>query len=259
MGLKPHPRVGGGHVNVDVNTAFPDNNALLFRNFVVDQANHPELIAGIFGNHTGNAPPISALEPQLHSVFADVIQIFDETAEAKAGLPAMQHLGSEIQKRVYVSNPYWLLNDRKTWTPSYYQHLSFRSVSSSISQEQRRLELRGFRPQQSIDEFLLELEFLDGRLTYLNELDVPLEVNIPENINFTREEKIMRFRQIIAETGLDPQRFEYFIEYDFEANAYNRNSPSVDSPTNSPAATIRKGSSPRVSAPVCQNIYLGDI
>ena len=207
LDLKPHKRIGGGHVNVDLATAFPENNALLFRNFIVDQANHPEWTAGIFGNHTGNAPPISALETHLHDNFKDVIKIFDITGDASQGLAAMEHLGREIDRRVYVSNPFWLQQGRKTWQPYYYQHLSFRSAKQSTPVEQRRIELRGYRPQQTIDEFLLEIEFLDRRLTYLNEMNKAIPVKIPRGIGMSASEKIKRFNRVIDEMNLDRSVF----------------------------------------------------
>lgn len=244
LDLKPHVRIGGGHVNVDLKTAFPNNDALLFRNFVVDQANNPHLVAGIFGNHTGNSPPISALEPHLHDSFKDTIRIFDETLDATGGLAAMQHLGKEIDRRVYVSNPFWLNNKKKVWTPSYYQHLSFRSIGQSVAEEQRRIELRGFRPQQTINEFILEAEFINGRLTYLRDINRPIEVKIPKRINFSRQEKISRFTELVKESRLDEARFKYFADYPFENQAFIVDSPRVDTPTPSPEARFRSGINP---------------
>lgn len=251
MGLKPHKRIGGGHINMDLKTAFPKNNALLFRNFIVDQANHPELIAGIFGNHTGNAPPISALEPHLHDIFEDVIKVFDETMDYRGGLAAMEHLGKEVQGRVYVSNPFWLENNKRVWTPNYYQHLSFRNAASSIAEEQRRLELRGYRPQQTIQEYLLEIEFLDARLNYLNELNEEIEVKIPRSIKMSNEEKIKRFKKIVKESNLDMNRFQYFVDYDFSSEGRFVQSPDVETPTPSKEATLRYG----VTRYTCEDFY----
>ncbi len=241
LGLKPHKRIGGGHINMDLTTAFPGNNALLFRNFIVDQANSPELTAGIFGNHTGNSPPISALEPHLHDVFKEVIQIFDETHDRFGGLDAIDHLGREVTRRVYVSNPFWLNNNKKVWDPDYYQHMNFRNAKTSTPENSRRLELRGYRPQQSLKEFILELEFLDARLNYLNELNTPIPVNIPSTIHISKENKIKKFKKMAKESGLDLRRFKYFYKYDFEEKASLRQSRAQENKTFSPLPNIRNG------------------
>lgn len=210
LNLIPHERIGGGHLNIDLATAFPNNNARLFRNFIVDQANHPELIWGIFGNHLGNSPPISALEPHLHDAFKSVIEEFDANGVLNSEA-AIRDLGAEVERRVYVSNPFWLANEKKIWSPSYYQHLSFRSTKVHTPVEQRRLELRGFRPQQSVKEFLLEMEFFDARLSYLNNLEQDLEVSIPRKYEMPITEKKQKFVKILEETGLNREKFEHFL------------------------------------------------
>lgn len=246
LNLIPHERIGGGHLNIDLATAFPDNNAKLFRNFIVDQANHPELVWGMFGNHLGNSPPISALEPHLHDVFKSVIEEFDSLDDTVKGEKAIRELGREVQRRVYVSNPFWLANDKKVWYPDYYQHLSFRSIGLGTPVEQRRLELRGFRPQQSVKEFLLELEFFDARLNYLNKLTTPLEVKIPKHYEMPIEIKKNKFREIIHEIGLDQEKFSHFTN---SKVAYsNRVFPTPDVPTTSPPPKLKENCSAAVGS-----------
>ncbi len=209
LGMKPHERIGGGHLNVDLVTGFDNGDARLFRNFVVDRINNPELVWGIFGNHMGNAPPVSALERRLHWQMENIIKEFDE--KGIYDFAALQNLAQEIEKRVYVSNPFWLAEGKSIWTPSYYQDLNFRNVKSTTPESQRRVEIRGYRPQQSIDEFLLEMEYMDARLTYLKNLEQDLEVKIPKDYEFPRAHKIVRFKEILTEMGLPHERYELFF------------------------------------------------
>jgi hypothetical protein len=77
-GLLPHEYQGQGHVNIDVKTAFGDD-ALGFRNFLMDLANHPELGAGILDAHENmpvNALPVSQWSRDRRKNFFKQIERF---------------------------------------------------------------------------------------------------------------------------------------------------------------------------------------
>lgn len=76
IGLKPHWRIGGGHIHLDVETHFR-NNPLLIRNFIVDLVNHPELFLGVFGFDLLNAPPLQVLDPKFTEGFQRILNAFD--------------------------------------------------------------------------------------------------------------------------------------------------------------------------------------
>ena len=75
IGLTPAEQVGNGAISFDRQSTFGDD-ALLFRNFMVDQANHPELAQGVLGNK-GTAPPMAALPAGNKKAFVKAIECFD--------------------------------------------------------------------------------------------------------------------------------------------------------------------------------------
>ena len=204
LGLRPHERIGGGHHNLGLLSAFgnPDGtlNELMFRNFLVEQANHPELPWGILGNHLGNAPPFSALSAQQQGALERLIREYD----------------------LAPSDPYWLVRqvERLGYTAhpnttsepyrrnrQYYHDLSFRSVNSDLGPLQR-VEMRGVRPQASLDQFLLEVELLDIRLDRLRIRRDTLPLRIPPSHQMTQAETRERFRRLLRSLALPFERYE---------------------------------------------------
>jgi hypothetical protein len=217
IGMTPHERIGGGHVNIDLKTGFK-NDATLFRNFLVDQANHPERVFGIFGNHLGNSPPISSLKPKSHKAFKKLIENFDKSP--LEGHEGISHLSYKVKNDVYTNNPY-------KWTPSrYYQNLNFRFVDSSTPEPERRIEVRGHHPQRSIDEFIAQTDFYDMRLTSLANLEELVPVGIPSKDTFddmTKAKKMKAFVTTFKRMGVNiedinpaliPERMK--ISFDYE-------------------------------------------
>ena len=74
--LAPHPNLGGGHIHMGLLSAF-DNNQLLFRNYVVDTMNHPELAMGIFSKDYINSPPVAILGEEAKKEMKAVLAEFD--------------------------------------------------------------------------------------------------------------------------------------------------------------------------------------
>lgn len=199
-GLAPHERLGGGHLNIGLESAFGEDS-LLFRNFIVDQANHPELNLGILGGHPGNSPTISQLSPAGRQQFARVISEFDGSGKKDAFF-----LAREIQRRAYISNP---LN----WVHglNHYQNLRLGSVDKSLPPGERRVEIRGIRPQKSMEEFLLQCELYEERLKHLKTKAGPIALDIPELAALTKSEIRERFRKYLAEMGGQRDKFSLLL------------------------------------------------
>jgi hypothetical protein len=136
---------GGGHINID-NDIFRKNPLLLY-NFVIDLLNHNELFLGIFnfdmqnqrshsfsGDHNTYFTPRS-LEQIVNQLEADVPNSGFTYEGVLFGL--QQNVG------------------RVGWS------FSFRNI------DERRFEIRGFRPQASMDVFLRQIELLEHRLQLL--------------------------------------------------------------------------------------------
>ncbi|CAF1366082.1 unnamed protein product [Didymodactylos carnosus] len=69
IGLKPHRRIGGGHFHLDKETHFGKDNSVLFRNFLVDLMNRPELFLGGLSLDLLNAPPLAILSKEQQEAF----------------------------------------------------------------------------------------------------------------------------------------------------------------------------------------------
>lgn len=190
LGLYVHDRIGGGHITVDLETAFR-GDAKLFRNFLVDYANHPELAWGVLGNHLGNAPPISALSRESKEAFYNVIREFDRKPTD------IQTLANTINKRVYTSNP----NDWQT-----YQHYQ------AVRLDQKgRMELRGFAPQKSIEAFELLISLIEKRIVFLAKQNHPVELQLAKSEKMSPAERMGRAQSYFQEMGLDIEDYKSVV------------------------------------------------
>lgn len=160
IGFEPHSRVGGGHIHFDLESHF-EGNVLHFFNFVVDIANHPELFLGALGFDLLNAPPIAVLSEKQRNAFKDIVQNFDPQTQT------IDDLKSIIRNRVYSKS--FLMNkyDHVDYYTTKYQALNL--------DHQKTLELRGFRPQESIQHFVLDIQLIQSRIEKLKNLKQPLQ------------------------------------------------------------------------------------
>lgn len=189
----PHRVTGGGHINIGMESAFQDNS-LKFRNYIVDQANHPELAYGIMGSSKANSPSIASLPLKNQKRFQAIIKEFD------ANPTTIDELILRIEKEVYTNNP-------EGWNPKYYQNHRYLNAKKTTAVKLRRLEARGVRPQESFDMFLLEIEFLQKRMDHLNQLATPVKLSIPEHHKASPGQKKWLFQKMVSEMGLDPETY----------------------------------------------------
>ena len=75
--LKPHYRIGGGHIHLDKETHFKGND-LLLRNFIVDTMNHPELFMGALSHDYLNASPLAILHRTSRERFIKILEEYDK-------------------------------------------------------------------------------------------------------------------------------------------------------------------------------------
>jgi len=147
VGMEPSEiGVGGGHIHIGATSAL-DKDARLFRNFLVDFVNHPEIATGILANDHYNAPPVMALNDKQIEEFKKTINRFDN-----GDIKTIFALAKELQDKVYFETP-------TGWDPpKKYQAFNVtRIVNNRTPVEEKTIEIRAIRPQQSIDDFIRQI------------------------------------------------------------------------------------------------------
>ncbi|MFN8847552.1 MAG: hypothetical protein ACK5V3_12615 [Bdellovibrionales bacterium] len=202
IGLTPHSRIGGGHIHLDIKSYFGEDRNL-FRNFIVDLANHPELFLGALGFDLLNAPPMAVLSKNQMLSFEKVLSDFDN------GQMSLNDFISRIRTEVYNQtfyDPY----PHQQHNPDKYQ-----AVNHSHPET---IELRGLNPQASAEIYRLMLQLFEARIEYLkkypgliayNKLDYSSFVStysvrkMEFHISNLDQNRILnRTRSYIEETGL---------------------------------------------------------
>jgi len=136
--LQPDLHAGGGHIHIGHKSAL-DDDARLFRNFVVDYANHPELALGVLEDDLMNAPPIAALTAEQQEAFAEVIERFDQ-----GKIKSIRRLAKEINENVFFTNPHSAIAP-----PAKYQAMNLSRISYWFPSADETIEIRALRAQTS--------------------------------------------------------------------------------------------------------------
>ncbi len=185
--LRPHSIDGGGHIHIDLKSAFNDDSKK-FRNFVVDFYNHKELSQGILGKCRNNSPHICDLPERNNDDFKAVINKFDNAGGAISDLTAAIH------SNVYTG---------AKWGPvEKYQALNLtRVVEKDLPIEDRTIEIRAIRPQGSPEALLLQARLFEERINFLNKQTgaIPIKDNMD---TYTPRQKFIYFKNYVEETGL---------------------------------------------------------
>lgn len=193
LNLKPDWSAGGGHLNMGLASAF-EKNPILFRNWLVDIANNPELFWGILGKDTSNAPTLTDLGEERIRAFYKIIQEFDQNPTD------IMRLASRIKNEVYTFNP-------AGWNEKHYQNINLNSIIYTILEELQRVEIRAVRPQENFDVFLLQIRLLTRRLEYLKTLTDRLPLDVPTVRNESFVHLMKKFYIYLYEMG---ERFETY-------------------------------------------------
>jgi len=188
--LKPDKASGGGHIHIGTQAAF-EEDPKLFRNFLVDYTNHPELAFGILEEDMKNALPFAKLSEDQRASFAKLIEAFDQKPVS------VESLARSIETKVYR-------DVRK------YNAINLRRTAKYGFARSKTVELRAIRTQLSADEYLLHLRLIEPRLTYLKSLKDPVPfLNSP--IPTQTEEKVRAFHRYVTESGLDWEEFKVLM------------------------------------------------
>lgn len=176
-GLFPWDYQGGGHVNIGLSEIA--ENPLLLRNFLVDLYNHPELTMGAWGYDTNNALPWHMTSEKSQEQFQKVIQKFDQGVFKKIGgikdfLKAVRKSFSNIP-----FEPYGVSWKNRSISRSKHIGVSLHHIDS-LNKSEERIEIRSFRPQKDIYQFIRQIELLQARINYLNGMTEPLPIHSPD-------------------------------------------------------------------------------
>ncbi len=190
---------GGCHVNVGLQSFSGDR--LLFRNFLVDLVNHPELGRGIFYSNIENAPTLEDLELDQRKRFAELVAEFDRNEK----MPP-EDLARKIISDVYYKNP-------AEWDPpSKYHSINLDSFLLPLEKkDQWRLELRSQRSVENSEELLRILDLYESRLRYLatKREAIPLLLDVTRK-KFTlgsSSQGIRDFYAYVTESGLEWKKY----------------------------------------------------
>ena len=189
IGVAPHlGGGGGGHIHMDYASTFGDD-ARLFRNFLVDFMNNPELAgAGVLGADSSNAPATTLLEDWQKLQLKSIIEDFDagKIKTAKA-------LAEKVNDFVYLKTP-------ADWNPPQkYQALNLTRMKYKDGVS--TVEFRGISPQRSPEEFLKQIKLFEARVEMLKKKEGV--VRLLDLDNMSEKMKISSFRAYVEESGLE--------------------------------------------------------
>jgi hypothetical protein len=213
LGYRPHDRLGGGHIHLGMESAF-GRDVRLFRNFLVDWSNHPDVQLRIFRTDTLNAPPIQ-LTPRMREKFASVITDFD--ASYAQGAPwDITHLSREIIRRVYLVESPTLHHREQPQIRGRYQSANLQRIIQDDPDTDPRtwpsdatLELRAFNPVPNFQQWIERCEILQSRLRFLSRAQGLVDfVPIPAPMDAPPLVTASAFRAYVTESGLPFENYE---------------------------------------------------
>ena len=199
LGMKPKPGVGGGHIHIDLTSAFPEDGKLL-RDFMVDYANHPGLAFGTLTMDRGNATPLVKLRADQKIAFRKVIWDFDNGL-----IKGRNQLAKEIERRVYYNSPVY------GEPPQKYMAVNLTRVTKeNVPDSFRTVELRALRAQRNAEDLRKIADLFEGRINFLKNQPqrVPLGPLVPP-VDDT--EVLKQYRSYVSGAGLDPDEYTDLI------------------------------------------------
>lgn len=172
LGQAPITDLGGGHIHLGIRSHF-QGNPVLFRNFMVDWMNHPDLMSALTGSKY-NSPTFLDLPSGRDQAFRSLLAEFDQRLQREGFLekpgrdPArgeqlMVEFARALQTRVYTET---LIQG---WTPTEkYQAVNVtRLADDKVPWSQKTVELRFLAGQKSVNEFIELAWLFEGRIEFL--------------------------------------------------------------------------------------------
>jgi hypothetical protein len=196
-GLVPHAFRGGGHVHIGLQSAFGDD-VLLFRNFVVDYFNRPELaLHGLRDRASGEALHLASLPEKLRDAFRKIVDEFD--ADYRAGKKwSIRDLAERIDSEVYgEAERMGLARNRRVFA------LNFDNIFTQRDPAKQTLEIRAIRPPGTADAHVSIVELFQGRLETLRGQTALIPWTNP-SATMAPEEAALRLERYARDSGRAP-------------------------------------------------------
>lgn len=209
-GYFPQAFMGGGHINVGL-SGF-GANSLLIRNFVVDLFNHNELFMGVFNYDTNNALPFGLFPYDTEMQIKKLIHTFDQGKYI--GESGVVDFLKELNNLIFNGDDAFLKKWNKSSSRCKFSAVNFSNISMGPDS---RIEIRGVRPQASMDVWVHQIELLQNRINYLATFHepIPLKLNTP-----LERPIIVEFEGHALNPPVDPQKaLEAFHLYVLEAGS----------------------------------------
>ncbi len=213
LGLAPDASYGGGHIHLDVETAFGDNE-LLFRDFIVDFENQGMAMEALEHDPL-NAPRVLQGGEELISNFRNAVDLFDQENELR-GAEAMKNLAEAIERRAYHVTPDE--PEQGKYNALNYRHLLAEEGLGT-------LEIRALRAQRNYGEFLMlakmfmrRIEFLEGKIADQKGPTVGFDAKggITDNETSTADKTKVAtaFRKYLDDLGIEQEAETYMVMVD---------------------------------------------
>jgi hypothetical protein len=206
---------GGGHISIGVDVLIQES-PLLFRNLLADLINHSELFMGIFNYDTNNALPFPLAAAERRARVLESFRAFDRNETD------LTQLISSINS-VQMDAPQDEFRTAFNAIGRGKMHgFSLHHIKDGLN---GRLELRGVRPQASIDVWVRQIRLLAKRIEFLRKKrrPIPVKVIVPveEPIVVSAEKHLLNppvnpqqalraFHQYVVESG---ERWEDHKDY----------------------------------------------
>lgn len=220
-GLTPHRAFGGGHIHLGALSAF-GNDVKLFRNFIVDMANHTELASGALENDPDNATPLYKLKASQRKTLKKLIERSDQGEFktpmdlATAFVEDVLFEGKEAGAKKLMAQRYLQLNVMRmadldlsnidphgTWA-GYEAYVNFAEITDRSS----TLETRHLRAQMNAQEVVWDAEMVMGRLNWLKKQG---KIRLSEEFMAGKTPKpkdaANSFVQYLKEAGVNPKNY----------------------------------------------------
>lgn len=202
LGMFSDKDVGGGHIHIGMKSAF-DGDAVLFRNFVADYANHGELNSGIMDNDRAKAPILDDLNRNQRKAFKELLFDFDN---GKAKVKTIKGFAKSLEKEVYYKTP-------MGWDPSFkYQALNVHRVyGDEFSEAARTVEIRAQAAQKTFEDYLKQIQLYEKRIKFLSSKETKRIIYLDEGPELTGRDKVEQFYAYVTESGLDWNDYKYML------------------------------------------------
>lgn len=191
----------GGHFNFGLWSAF-GNSGKNFLKYFVDRANFPELSMGGFYKDYYNAPPLSVLKPEQRNQLNEVVK---QTLKDSTLNPAQ--VSKMIMDQVYTKT--YFFNGK----PYHFQSTGLKSAikATGFDSDDRPMEHRDHKMQESAEEFFLLAKLVKKRIEYLNIKTEDINYLSLDKKKYTEREIISAFYIYINEMGENPEEFKSLL------------------------------------------------